>query len=452
LGRRSRRRIRTGAQPPKQPRVRPLSDAMVRQVDDRFLAALEKFDVGQGGLAGSELATLAGWWTQGVGRLPGVTPGVVPALVCSYLSGEVDEAWERGWQPADLHRVVVRRMSPDHVHLALGAMAEESEAYRSRQRVLPTWMEQLDEIGAVLRWSPADDHLANFAEQRDLSREELLRTAFELIVLLHHLPAIPLLVPPPSQWDRSAALDAALAWRHEARPTDFRHLERIRALLAKAESTAFPEEADALTSKAQELMTRHAIDDALLVAHEAGRTSEKDPTATRIGIDDPYAEAKATLLAVIGEASRCRAVWSKRFGFSTVFGYPGDLVSVELLYTSLLLQARNAMVRCGDRGRRARSRSFRQSFLRGFAIRIGERLEDAASAAVADAVDEQGSAFLPVLAERSGRVEDLRNEAFPEFAEKRITMGDWSGWVSGVAAADVAVITRGPSLEDKASA
>jgi Protein of unknown function (DUF2786) len=313
-------------------------------------------------------------------------------------------------------------------------------------------MEQLDEIGAILRWSPADDHLAHFAEERDLSREALLRMAFELMVTLHHLPAIPLLVPPPSRWDHAAALDAALSWRHEARPTDIRHLERIRALLAKAESTEFPEEADALTSKAQELMTRHAIDDALLVAHDAGRTSAEQPTATRIGIDDPYAEAKATLLAVIGEASRCRAVWSKNFGFSTVFGYPGDLVSVELLYTSLLLQARNAMVRAGDRGKRARSRSFRQSFLRGFAIRIGERLEDAAGAAVAVAVDEQGSAFLPVFAERSGRVEDLRNEAFPEFAERRITMGDWSGWVSGVAAADVAVITPGPSIRQKASA
>ena len=36
-------------------------------------------------------------------------------------------------------------------------------------------------------------------------------------------------------------------------------LERVRALLAKAESTTFPEEADALTAKAQQLMTRHAL-------------------------------------------------------------------------------------------------------------------------------------------------------------------------------------------------
>ena len=172
----------------------------------------------------------------------------------------------------------------------------------------------------------------------------------------------------------------------------------------------------------------------------------------RIGIDDPYAQAKATLLAVIGGASHCRAVWSKNFGFSTVFGYAGDLVSVELLYTSLLLQARNAMVRAGDRGKRARSSSFRRSFLLGFAIRIGKRLEEAAGAAVADAVEERGSAFLPVLAQRSGLVEEFRNHAFPDLAENRISMGDWSGWVSGVAAADAAVIARGASIEEKVSA
>ena len=115
-------------------------------------------------------------------------------------------------------------------------------------------------------------------------------------------------------------------------------------------------------------------------------------------------------------------------------------MSVELLYTSLLLQARNAMVRAGDGGKRARSSSFRRSFLFGFACRIGRRLEEAAGAAVAGAVDERGSALLPVLAQRSGRVDEIRNEAFPHMAENRMTIGDLSGWVSGVAAAETAVI------------
>ncbi len=451
MGRRSRQRIRSRLQPPTQPRARSQSVETDDRIEDVFVQVLEKFDFGQGNQAAPELAALVGWWNEGAGRSPCVPAGLVPELVCSYQCREIHQAWERGWQPADIRRVVARRLSPNHVHLAVRAIAEESEPYRSRQRVLPAWLDQLDEIGAVLHWDPATDHLADFAEERKISRAELLRTAFELIAVLHRLPEIPLLVPPPSQWDHSAALDAALAWRREARPTQVRHLERIRALLAKAESTEFDEEADAFTSKAQELMTRHAIDDALLAAHEAGRSSGEQPSGRRIGIDDPYAQAKAILLTVIGEASHCRAVWSKRFGFATVFGYAGDLMSVELLYTSLLLQARNAMVRAGDGGKRARSSSFRRSFLFGFADRIGRRLEEAAGAAVADAVDERGSALLPVLAQRSGRVDEFRNEAFPHLAENRMTIGDWSGWVSGVAAADTAVLARGPSIPETAS-
>ncbi|MDP9441581.1 MAG: DUF2786 domain-containing protein, partial [Actinomycetota bacterium] len=45
---------------------------------------------------------------------------------------------------------------------------------------------------------------------------------------------------------------------------DDRILSRVRALLAKAESTEFAPEAEAFTEKAQELMARYAIDDPVL--------------------------------------------------------------------------------------------------------------------------------------------------------------------------------------------
>ena len=46
--------------------------------------------------------------------------------------------------------------------------------------------------------------------------------------------------------------------------TNDRLLHTIRALLAKAESTDYPDEAAALTAKAQELISAHAIDLALI--------------------------------------------------------------------------------------------------------------------------------------------------------------------------------------------
>jgi hypothetical protein len=459
MGRRSRNRVGARRPPPPHSRVHTTADfdvtrtvELTRHIDRLFLAALTYFDAGEGSRAADELSALAGCWAEGVGRVSGVTPGLVPAHLCSYLCTEIKLAWERGWQPADIPRVVKYTLGSAHARLAVEAIAEEAETYRSRQRTLPRWLHQLDEIGAVQRWDKASDHLEHLAQTEGLDREELLRIGLELVVTLHHLPVIPLLGPPPSEWGRSAALEAAVAWWNAGGGGEVRHLERVRALLAKAESTEFQEEADALTAKAQELMTRYAIDAALLAAHADGKRIEARPAGVRIGMDDPYAQAKALLLTTIAEASRCRVVWSKNFGFSTVFGFEADLTSVELLYTSLLLQARKAMARTGDMGGRARTRSFRQSFLIGFATRIGRRLEETASDVIADAMVKRGNGLLPVLAERSRMVEDHRNESFPEFEEHSLTAKDWSGWAIGKAAADLAEIARGPLLEEKATA
>lgn len=228
-----------------------------------------------------------------------------------------------------------------------------------------------------------------------------------------------------------------------------RHLERIRALLAKAESTEFDEEAESFTAKAQELMTRYSIDAVLLTAHTEGERAEYRPIGIRIGIDDPYASAKSFLLARIASAANCSTVWSKDFGFSTVFGFEAELASVELLYTSLLIQTRAAMVRAGDLGPRAKSRRFRQSFLVGFGTRIGERLMESAQSATADAVKDHGNALLPVLAARSEAAAGLRNEAFSDLRRNTISANDGSGFVMGVASAELATISRGPVLDNE---
>ena len=126
---------------------------------------------------------------------------------------------------------------------------------------------------------------------------------------------------------------------------DGRVLEKVRGLLAKAESTEFEDEADALTAKAQELMARYSIDQAMV----ARETDSEEPSGRRIGVDDPYAQGKANLLAVIAGANRCRSVWLASYGFSTVVGFAGDIDIVEVLYLSLLVQATRAMT-CVGRG------------------------------------------------------------------------------------------------------
>ena len=221
---------------------------------------------------------------------------------------------------------------------------------------------------------------------------------------------------------------------------DDKTLERVRALLAKAESTDFPEEAEAFTVKAQELMARYGIDAAVMASHEPTADA---PGQRRIRIDAPYASAKSLLLSVIAKANRCVAVWSNEQREAIVFGFDVDLDAVELLFVSLHLQATTAMVATGgqtDVAGRSRTRSFRHAFLTAFAARIGERLRAAAEAAVAEAEHEVGHALVPVLTERVEAVHAALRTAMPGVRTRSATISNPGGWQAGRAAADRATL------------
>lgn len=224
-------------------------------------------------------------------------------------------------------------------------------------------------------------------------------------------------------------------------------LHKIRALLAKAESTEFDAEADAFTAKAQELMVRYRVDRALLEAGENHASAR--PEGRRIRVGNPYADAKAALLSVIADVNGCSAVWSKHAGYSTVFGFEGELEGVEELFTSLLIQATGAMRRAGARQDgygRSRTTSFRRSFLVGFAIRVGQRLRETVDATVEAADSESGLALVPVLA---ARADAARAAADAEFGHTRTfspSASDGEGWYLGTLCGDQADLARGPVL------
>lgn len=215
-------------------------------------------------------------------------------------------------------------------------------------------------------------------------------------------------------------------------------LTKVRALLAQAESTTFPAEAEAFTAKAQELMTRHAIDHALL--HEP--LHDELPHTRRIPIDDPYVDAKSYLLHVVAEHSRCRAVYDARYALCTVVGFEPDLDAAELLFTSLLVQAQVAVAaeaRNAPAGARTRSRSFRSSFLVAYAARIGERLALINQGVIRTVEAETKRSTLPVLASRRQEVDDTVQELFGELHSAPLRTGwDGFGGMRGKQAADQA--------------
>ncbi|MER8039284.1 DUF2786 domain-containing protein [Streptomyces hydrogenans] len=319
--------------------------------------------------------------------------------------------WEHGWQPADLARTVRRELAEEHLRLLDALVRAETARYATLPR---RWREQLDALrdGAGTGEGTAD-------------RFSRATAVLELYRLLVRLPRLDAVGPVPGETLPPAAAGEP------------RMLTRIRALLAKAEATGYPEEAEALTAKAQELMARHSLDEAGLAA---GAPSPQTPGAIRIGVEPPYEQAKAILLDAVAGANHCRAVWNETYGFSTVVGFEADLDPVELLYTSLLVQGTAAMTRAEAeqrKGGRKRTKSFRQSFLLAYANRLGARLE-----ATSRRVAAEAPTLLPVLASREVAVTARTDELFPETRATRVrAMWDEDGWNHGATAAESATLT-----------
>ncbi|MET8350722.1 DUF2786 domain-containing protein [Micromonospora sp. NPDC005206] len=371
----------------------------------------------------------------GTGATDG-TAAVDTALLRRLVRG-VARLWPRGWQPADLDRLTTRRFGARSARLVRDAMAAQR---REQTGPVPAWWdEQLRELAAEVWWDDDRSVLSGWSAREGLDRVDALRTAVDTLVLVESLPPIAVLRPPPGTTGAAAASRPAGAARSGSGM-----LERVRALLAKAESTTFPAEAEALTAKAQELIARHSIDEALLAA---GADRGDLPGGVRLGTDTPYAGAKALLVQEVAAANRCAAVWSDDLGFATVLGWPADLVAVELLYTSLLVQATAAMLR-GRAERRPgagrRTRVWDESFLNAFALRIGERLRATTEAADRAAAETAGpERLLPVLAARGEAVQERLDTLFPGVTRHRLSVRDAEGWSSGTSAADRASLDVG---------
>ncbi|WP_122981957.1 DUF2786 domain-containing protein [Actinoplanes teichomyceticus] len=332
--------------------------------------------------------------------LTGTPAAETDTALQAALAHEFDRLFRNGWQPVELHRAIARRGDPVQGRL----VAEAATAFL-------TGKEPVD-----AGWRAQAESLAGGSPRRP-DRIAVLDSSLALLTELRRLPAIEILVPPPGT--------PATTVHHHA---DQRVLDRVRALLAKAEATDFPAEAETYSAKAQELITRYRIEEVTAPAVDV------TPFARRIGVDHPYENEKASLLDAVSRANGCRTVWSPELGFSTVFGFDADIDAVELLYTSLLVQANRAMTRDEPAKGKARVKAFRRSFLVAYAVRIGERLRRAAEREYAGHGD-----LLPVLRNRDVQVRAAMDRVFPRTVRARGSRVDsLEGWESGRAAADEA--------------
>jgi Protein of unknown function (DUF2786) len=194
-------------------------------------------------------------------------------------------------------------------------------------------------------------------------------------------------------------------------------LDKVRKLLAKAEDPACtPAEAEAFTAKAADLIAKYGVDSALLAA--------ADPAVDPVGdlvIDvlAPYALDKCGLLGGVAGALRCQCVrrqgWdgSRKTFTMHLFGHQTDLRRVELLFTSLLVQAGYAMV-AQPVPAWENVAAYRRSWFAGYTYAISARLR-AAEERAASSADRgpDGRSVAVVLADRSAEVATRVTQTYP---------------------------------------
>lgn len=327
---------------------------------------------------------------------------VVHVVVANLLARVIHHVTSAGWPPADLAELVRRQLGERHLPTLAAALHEEG---RDRRRRDHGWVAAVNAIGA----------------ERPLvvDSTDALTSALGLTALLSHAPV----------------LTATGSTTSSAPSREHPKLAQVRALLAKAESTDSEHEAAALYAKAQELITRHALAALLDATTVEGSSGARAPLVRRVWLDAPYVAAKASLVAAVASANRCRTAFAPRHGFIVVVGASSDLDAVELLATSLLVQAELAMARHGSRntlGGVSRTRSFRQSFLTAYASRIGERLREASESTA------RAGGHLPVLRSQEERVADEFDRLVPHGPGRAASVSNGEGWRAGRAAAEVA--------------
>ncbi|MFC4945845.1 DUF2786 domain-containing protein [Pseudonocardia sp. GCM10023141] len=219
------------------------------------------------------------------------------------------------------------------------------------------------------------------------------------------------------------------------------NLERIRKLLTKAERAATPDEASAYNAKAAELMAKHGVDAVMLAATAPNGT--RDVISSRdIPLTDPYTAEKASLMHGISRAMGCRAISivgpgrGHTYGV-TVIGFESDLPRVELLYTSLLLQATKAVVQQRPPAWSGESvAAFRRTWLLGFSTMVSTRLAAAFRSATQahDAGSTGGPSATLVLADRRTRVDRAVEDRFTNLSKGSPRRLSGSGYVAGAEA------------------
>lgn len=218
-------------------------------------------------------------------------------------------------------------------------------------------------------------------------------------------------------------------------------IAKIRALLAKAEDpAAHPDEAEAYFAKAAALMSKYGVEQAMLAE---ARPETDNITSRSFDIKGKYVPDRAALLFSITHALGAQNVyWSltdyatgKRYRKVRVYAHESTLDRIEMLFSSLQLQALNGMAK-GRPQYGESTTAYRKSWMAGFSSSVRRRLDQAEESAVRESAEQGTVGAELVLVKREAAVEQFFKRAHPKLktAPRRRLTG--TGWRDGRAAGE----------------
>lgn len=223
-------------------------------------------------------------------------------------------------------------------------------------------------------------------------------------------------------------------------------LDKISRLLAKAESTDSPAEAEALVAKAQQLATAHAIDLAAARARHTDRSRRQVPEQRTVAVGlrgKRGLRHLVQLFVVVAATNEVRVDAARDNSHVVLYGFAADLDVVERLWSSLSVQlagsaqrrlAAGEHHRAGPRGTAVAASTWRVGHAEGFVAAVHERLRVARAAAVL-AADEHGYDG-PAAAGGAELVLRAKAEEVAQFhAGASDARGSWRGWRGGASPA-----------------
>jgi hypothetical protein len=233
------------------------------------------------------------------------------------------------------------------------------------------------------------------------------------------------------------------------------HLDRIAALLTKAERSDNPHEADAYLAKAQALATQASVDLAVARALTAKREAREQPTRVTITIGERGKRANThlvSLFVVVGHCNSLQMDIAHNSTYVIAYGMPSDVELVEALFGSLATQMASSATTWLSLGewrddhyisrdgwrKPHTAQTARSAFYRAFIDRIGDRLAEAREEVLAEAerqrvdlpADVEGGAVIATTGALVLRSKEAEVKSF--YRGQSSARGRWGGYSGGV--------------------